>query len=43
MNNKKRGQREKKHEGMIDEVSADTATSWTAPVLLHHLTEIGCL
>ena len=37
MNNKKRGQREEKakKEGVIDEASADTATSWLAPVLLH--------
>lgn len=35
MNNKKRGQRERKWKGVIDEASADTATSWMAPVLLH--------
>lgn len=35
MNNKKRGQRERKRKGVIDEASADTATSWLAPVLLH--------
>lgn len=35
MNNKKRGQREKKRNGVIDEASGDTATSWLALVLLH--------
>lgn len=35
MNNKKRGQRERKRKGVIDEASADTATSWLAAVLLH--------
>lgn len=44
MNNKKRGQRQeksrrrekKKGGGVIDEASADTATSWLAPELLLH-------
>lgn len=35
MNNKKRGQRERKRSGVIDEASGDTATSWRTPVLLH--------
>lgn len=46
MNNKKRGQRERKQRGVIDEASADTATSWPAPVLLHNhrsAREIYCL
>lgn len=34
MNNKKRGQRERKQKGVIDEASAYTATSWSTPVLL---------
>lgn len=34
MNNKKRGQRERKRKGVIDEARADTATSWLTPVLL---------
>lgn len=33
MNNKKRGQRERKRKGVIDEASADTATTWLTPVL----------
>lgn len=46
MNNKKRGQKERKRKGVIDEASADTATNWLAAVLLHQrrdTTEMCCL